>query len=240
MSLRKLLTFSKLQNCHYRDECEIILFVVRGNPKHHSRPVLLLTPKAETFFGTILGLEPKTVMTQFKAFSINGLIRSQSPDRPPSPPKILHPSPSYLATSLIPSTPLQNACTRRKLLIRSVHPRPYMPTFKQYLFLGHRPIDSDGRHQQGEGTKAWLDLMVWSSAQPHNVGNMIEKCFGVVVDNYVDVVDKEKERSGDLVAIWDVQYRKSNTGNHIFPPPLIIIFLQIKNLKQQKTSKNHG
>lgn len=185
---------------------------------------------------------------------------SQSPDRPPSPPKILHPSPSYLATSLIPSTPLQNPCTQRKLLIldlngtllirpkrrlpiesylrkgqRSsapgprflpVHPRPYMPTFKQYLFLGHRPIDSDGRHQQGEGTKAWLDVMVWSSAQPHNVGNMVEKCFGVVADNNVDVVEKEKERSGDLVAVWardtldltDVQYRMSNTGNHIFPP----------------------
>lgn len=71
-----------------------------------------------------------------------------------------------------------------------------------------------------------MDVMVWSSAQPHNVGNMVEKCFGVVADNNVDVVEKEKERSGDLVAVWardtldltDVQYRKSNTGNHIFPP----------------------
>ena len=95
----------------------------------------------------------------------------QSPDRPPSPPKILHPSPSYLA--LIPSTPLQNACIQCKLLILDLNGTLLITYRKDSVHLLHRPIDSDGRHQQGEGTKAWLDVM--SSAQPHNVGNTIEK-----------------------------------------------------------------
>ena len=66
-------------NLHFHDECEAILFVVKSNPKHHSKPVLLLTPKAETFYGTILAQEPKSFMTQFEAFAINGVTgKSQS------------------------------------------------------------------------------------------------------------------------------------------------------------------
>ena len=66
-------------NFHFRDECEAILFVVKSNPKHHSKPVLLLTPKAETFYGTILAQELKSFMTQFEAFAINGITgKSQS------------------------------------------------------------------------------------------------------------------------------------------------------------------
>ncbi|KAF9443974.1 hypothetical protein P691DRAFT_371419 [Macrolepiota fuliginosa MF-IS2] len=58
--------------------------------------------------------------------------------------------------------------------IRTVHPRPYLTAFREYLF--------------HPSTRRWLDTMVWSSAQPHSVGDMVEKCFG--------------DRKGDLVAIW--------------------------------------
>lgn len=47
--------------------------------------------------------------------------------------------------------------------LRSVHPRPYLSSFKSYIF-----------HQS---TKEWLDVMVWSSAQPHSVHDMVNKCF---------------------------------------------------------------
>ena len=201
--------------------------------------------------------------------------RKQFSSSPPPPlPTILHPSPSYLATSLTPSTPLQNPSTQRKLLIldlngtllirpkrriesyqrhplrkgyqhpdpglkfRPVHPRPYMPTFKQYLFLGNREGE-----WTGEGTKAWLDVMIWSSAQPHSVGDMVEKCFGV--DNgakvegaaningwYSENEHENENETDDVVAIWardtlglsEMQYRKSPLASlllttHFYSPP---------------------
>ncbi|KAI0357137.1 hypothetical protein OH77DRAFT_1399426 [Trametes cingulata] len=58
--------------------------------------------------------------------------------------------------------------------LRPVHPRPYMRAFRSYLFAPQ--------------TRSWLDVMVWSSAQPHSVGDMVDKCFGE---------DKEK-----LLAVW--------------------------------------
>lgn len=98
-----------------------------------------------------------------------------------------------------------------------------MSTFRQYLFLGQRPIDGK---QEGEGTKAWLDVMVWSSAQPHSVGDMVENCFGAAEgarsrgDGRAmgDGVEDGEKESGDLVAIWardtlgltEGQYRKSS------------------------------
>ncbi|KAJ4468910.1 NLI interacting factor-like phosphatase-domain-containing protein [Lentinula aciculospora] len=47
---------------------------------------------------------------------------------------------------------------------RVVHPRPYMASFRGYLF---HPL-----------TKKWLDTMVWSSAQPHSVKDMVQHSFG--------------------------------------------------------------
>ena len=49
-----------------------------------------------------------------------------------------------------------------------------MPAFRQYLF--------------SPETNKWLDVMIWSSAQPHSVNDMVDKCFG-----------GEKEK---LVAVW--------------------------------------
>ncbi len=46
---------------------------------------------------------------------------------------------------------------------RPAFPRPFMRTFRKYLF-----------HEE---TCSWLDTMVWSSAQPHNVATMVQSCF---------------------------------------------------------------
>jgi len=58
--------------------------------------------------------------------------------------------------------------------LRAVHPRPYLKTFTTYLL-----------HDE---TKKWLDTMVWSSAQPHSVGDMVGKTF--------------LERKDELTAVW--------------------------------------
>lgn len=57
---------------------------------------------------------------------------------------------------------------------RVCYPRLYMEAFRKYIF-----------HPE---TRAWLDVMVWSAAQPHNVGEMVDACFG-------------QDRK-DLVAVW--------------------------------------
>lgn len=97
----------------------------------------------------------------------------------------LRPSPAYLAISQGLSR-RDSSITARKLLIldlngtillrpkprptknktnsRPVHPRPYMPSFKSFLF--------------HDAVKPWLDVRVWSSAQPHSVNAMVERCFG--------------------------------------------------------------
>ncbi len=48
--------------------------------------------------------------------------------------------------------------------LRPVYPRPYLPSFREYIF--------------HERTKEWLDTMIWSSAQPHSVADMVKRCFG--------------------------------------------------------------
>lgn len=57
---------------------------------------------------------------------------------------------------------------------RTIYPRPYIPSFRAYIF-----------HST---TLRWLDTMVWSSAQPHSVNDMVDKCFGTYKE--------------DLKAIW--------------------------------------
>ena len=142
---------------------------------------------------------------------------SRSPRRPdhsgkevrkptPPPPIPTSPTPEYLQTSLEPSTKLTSPSASRKLLIldlngtlvfrsphrnrefyqptgnygaaprpvRHVYPRPYLPSLRDYLF---HPT-----------TRTWLDTMVWSSAQPHSVADMVERCFA--------------GRKEALVAVW--------------------------------------
>ncbi|KAJ7054155.1 hypothetical protein C8F01DRAFT_497406 [Mycena amicta] len=47
--------------------------------------------------------------------------------------------------------------------LRTVHPRPYLPAFREYIF--------------HTNTQEWLDTMVWSSAQPASVADMVNNCF---------------------------------------------------------------
>ncbi|KAF8921439.1 hypothetical protein CPB85DRAFT_1428424 [Mucidula mucida] len=47
---------------------------------------------------------------------------------------------------------------------RKVFPRPYLSTFTSFLF-----------HPE---TRKWLDVMVWSSAQPQNVAPVVASAFG--------------------------------------------------------------
>lgn len=80
--------------------------------------------------------------------------------------------------------------------LRPVHPRPYMRAFRSYLFAPQ--------------TSAWLDVMVWSSAQPHSVGDMVDRCFG-----------EEKEKllviwARDTLGLSSDHYRKSIEHSNIF------------------------
>jgi len=113
------------------------------------------------------------------------------------------PDPAYIALTEQPSIPSCDPATSRKLLVldlngtllyrgahllrrgqgpasatqrlRTVYPRPYIPAFRAYLFAPE--------------TRAWLDTMVWSSAQPHSVEDMVSRTFA----DYAD----------ELLAVWD-------------------------------------
>lgn len=116
---------------------------------------------------------------------------SEEPLDPTTTPTL---SPSYLTTTANVSERIQDPSSSRKLLVldlngsllirpkrsahpkskarrggedvqrtRAVHPRPYIPSFREYI-----------SHPK---TQSWLDTMVWSSAQPHSVKDMVEKCF---------------------------------------------------------------
>ncbi|KAI6001915.1 hypothetical protein EDD15DRAFT_1561690 [Pisolithus albus] len=142
--------------------------------------------------------------------------RSQSPlstlqSNPESPPRRPPPEPessrrragpdaAYLALAAEPST-TPDASSRKLLVLdlngtllvrgprqrtsrfrsqtgrlRSVYPRPYMPAFREYLFTAE--------------TREWLDTMVWSSAQPHSVQDMVDRVFGADSDALVAVWDR--------------------------------------------------
>ena len=36
-------------------------------------------------------------------------------------------------------------------------------------------------------TRTWLDAMIWSSAQPHSVHDMVDKCFGRAQENFAAI-----------------------------------------------------
>ncbi|KAJ3757911.1 hypothetical protein EV360DRAFT_3097, partial [Lentinula raphanica] len=124
------------------------------------------------------------------------------------PDKIPVPSSAYLHLTEQPSTRLADPAQARKLLIldlngtllyreprlrdgrdpyalneprslRPTHPRPYIQSFKAFLF--------------HPSTRKWLDTMVWSSAQYPNVKDMVSRCFG-------------EEQHAGLVAIWDRKF----------------------------------
>ena len=129
----------------------------------------------------------------------------------PPPPRPTEPTPEYNQTALTQSQTLADPASSRKLLIldlngtlvvrgdrrrnqrstfqqftpnapssgptpralRTVYGRPYLSTFKEFLL-----------HPE---TKKWLDTMVWSSAQPHSVDDMVDKAFGTRRDELLTV-----------------------------------------------------
>lgn len=129
--------------------------------------------------------------------------RPRRSSTPPYSRRNMEPTDEYLSTSLRPSWRLDDPTEARKLLIldlngslllrsghskrpawnryaptqknlRTVHPRPYLHAFRSYIL-----------HEE---TKNWLDTMVWSSAQPHSVEDMVEKAF--------------RDRRHELKAVW--------------------------------------
>ncbi|PPR05041.1 hypothetical protein CVT24_010187 [Panaeolus cyanescens] len=154
----------------------------------------------------------------------------------PVPSIRVEPTTEYLTTADVPSKQLDDPTSSRKLLVldlngsllvrsphrkpphiprhmpydpyaepgrpralRTVHPRPYMRAFRDYLF-----------HDE---TKRWLDTMVWSSAQPHSVADMVDKAFG--------------ERKDELKAVWardtlglssDQYHQKTQTTKDLAKP----------------------
>lgn len=181
-----------------------------------------------------------------KTFSRNATptrSRSNTPERPPIPSS---PSPEYLAISQEPSHKPTDIFAHRKLLIldlngtlvfrsphvkrnayqrmpgqralRSVHRRPYLLSFEQYLF-----------HPR---TRAWLDTMVWSSAQPHSVKDMTEQCF----PNHGD----------DLLAIWardTLGLKEEDYCMYLFQSlrnSAVLTGTKIAKHKRRRTSRSHG
>jgi hypothetical protein len=144
-------------------------------------------------------LEPKSYDSDYREYQPSQrppFPASRARSRTATPPPLRGPSSEYVAASDGPSDSLDDPSSSRKLLVldlngtllhrspraikggsrypmpgqqgfrprlRSVHSRPYMPSFKSYIF--------------HPSTKGWLDVMVWSSAQPHSVDDMVDKCF---------------------------------------------------------------
>ncbi|KAG1856049.1 hypothetical protein DFJ58DRAFT_702666 [Suillus subalutaceus] len=146
---------------------------------------------------------------------------------PPPPPPPAEPDPAYMALSLEPSHIVDDPRASRKLLIldlngtllirsqhsraraygsihsaprlRAVQPRPYIPAFRAYLFAPE--------------TREWLDTMVWSSAQPHSVEDMVDRIFGDVKSKLVAVWDR-----GSLGLTKEDYHRKALTTKDLTKP----------------------
>ncbi|KAF8582997.1 hypothetical protein K439DRAFT_1634767 [Ramaria rubella] len=104
----------------------------------------------------------------------------------------LTPTPAYLAIARTLSVRVPLSQAPPKLLIldlngtllirpkprnvrnRPIHPRPYMASFRSFLF--HNAV------------KPFIEVMIWSSAQPHSVNDMVVRCF--------------EDRKNELKAIW--------------------------------------
>ncbi|KAH7333950.1 hypothetical protein B0J17DRAFT_674790 [Rhizoctonia solani] len=150
------------------------------------------------------------------------------------------PSTEYLALSEIESTrlpPNSDKPESRKLLVldlngtlvlrsprnyqgpRTVMPRPFSKTFKEYLF-------RDGSH---------LDVMVWSSAQPHSVDSMLDSFFGPDRSHLVGVwardtlglssenYSQKVQTIKDLDTIWNAPVGLPPPVKVMPPPPMAIL-----------------
>lgn len=171
--------------------------------------------------------------------------RPPPPAPAPVPPPPPQPSSSYINEAEDPSTTLNDPSDLRKLLVldlngslliraahtgsrssegsqprlRATHPRPYLNAFRNYIL--------------SDETREWLDVMVWSSAQPHSVEGMVDACFG--------------EEKSKLVAVWARDtlglskadyYRKSATLKDL-TKPWAAIGLESNSEAPPASSPNH-
>ncbi|RPD60739.1 hypothetical protein L227DRAFT_585891 [Lentinus tigrinus ALCF2SS1-6] len=135
-------------------------------PRHVSPPPPPPSPPPKTPSTSYLALAKQTParvddptrLRKLLVLDLNGTLLHRSPNNP----RARHHE--------RPRDPLGNLLPR----LRPVHPRPYMSAFRSFLFAPE--------------TKSWLDVMVWSSAQPHSVDDMVDKCFG-----------KDRDK---MIAIW--------------------------------------
>lgn len=194
----------------------------------------------------------------------------------------LEPTAEYIAASLSQSQTIEDPLQVRKLLVldlngtllyraphkpfprgehpyanpykprplRQVHPRPYLPAFRAYI-----------AHPK---TREWLDVAVWSSAQPHSVKDMVGRAFGGPVygertakgdhgakgeegveDGAEDVYE---DATKHLVAVWardtlglSVEaYRAFSTLPFRTMTEFRTYTLQTRKLKPRKTSRAFG
>lgn len=121
--------------------------------------------------GTDVDADAERIVRKLLVLDLNGTLVYRSPHRPW---RERHPAPVPGATAVTEEDVYAQFDPSQPRPLRTVHPRPYLTSFREYLF--------------HPSTKRWLDTMVWSSAQPHSVGDMVERCFG--------------DWKGELVAIW--------------------------------------
>lgn len=166
----------------------------RADPTHLSREIKLgpseeylkiSAEKSETLRGAANGLEG--LVRKLLVLDLNGTLVYRSPhrswrDRYPGS------GDAVAATTVKDGHPQSDPSQLRP--IRVTHPRPYLTPFRDYLF--------------HPSTKQWLDTMVWSSAQPRNVNDMVEKCFG--------------DMKGELVAVWTRDRLGLDAGDYSMPP----------------------
>ncbi|KAG6917198.1 hypothetical protein DXG01_003402 [Tephrocybe rancida] len=119
-------------------------------------------------------------------------------------------------SSTDPTDPYADPTAPRGL--RNAYPRAYMPSFQSYLL---HPT-----------TLTWLDTMVWSSAQPHSVADMVARCFGA--------------RAGELRAVWardtlgleEGAYRAYSFPTLTYPDPLTCYFVYMLVDRKTQTTKD--
>ncbi|KAJ7916741.1 hypothetical protein B0H13DRAFT_1996905 [Mycena leptocephala] len=85
---------------------------------------------------------------------------------------------------------------------RLVYPRPYLESFRDYIF--------------HPSTQKWLDTLVWSSAQPPSVADMVYHCFGLQQRKFLAIwardtmglppalYHKKNQTTKDLAKLWAV------------------------------------
>lgn len=133
-------------------------------PAHPTQQYLTIARQTSTT------LSPDQLSTSRKllVLDLNGALLLRGSHR--SRAALAHPElPTPALTPVPDADPYPTAYSKELVFLdipkpRPVYPRAFFPSFMNYLF-----------HEE---TRAWLDTMVWSSAQPHSVEDMVLKTFG--------------------------------------------------------------